>query len=743
MTTLTAPTVLSREASLDEPLQRLLEQCAITHPDMDLDLIARAYHFSKRHHEGHVRKSGEPYMVHPCQVAMTLIELHMDGATVAAGLLHDVAEDDPNVSIEQLEGEFGAEVASLVDGVTKIKDLTYQMNREERQVEYFRKMLMAIARDVRVVMIKLADRLHNMRTLSFMTPEKQIEISQETRDIYAPLAHRFGMAKIKSELEDLSFRYLEPEACEDISNQVDSHQEKREQLIHNIQQSLEAALREAGITATIKGRVKHLYSIYTKIQSRHKSFDEIYDLLALRVITDTVRDCYHAFGIIHNLYNPMFDRIKDYIARPKMNMYQSLHTTVVTPNGETVEIQIRTREMDRVAEVGIAAHWLYKENKAEKNSLARPMGWLQQWIDLQNQAENQEFMDLLRKELYPDSIYVFTPKGELKELPEGATALDFAFAIHTDIGFRCTGARINGRMAPLGAPLRSGDTVSILTSTHQKPNPHWIDLVKSPRAISKIRAWLKKATYDDMVELGSTLLDRELKRLKIRKKPPELLEEIAQGFGLPDVDHLYAAIGRGEHTAAQIGQKLVPVASAEEEEDKESFLVKFRDIVRKSTGGVKIRGVDNLMIRFAQCCQPVPGEAIRGFITRGRGVTIHRRDCRNITDDDMERILDVDWDVGENQSFLVGLRVLAMDRKGLLGDLSRTITDAGVNITNATMDTDEGMAVGRFTVEVSSLKELERLLRRIKKVKGVDVVERQSGTRTGKDALEPVEMDSQ
>jgi GTP pyrophosphokinase len=298
-------------------------------------------------------------------------------------------------------------------------------------------------------------------------------------------------------------------------------------------------------------------------------------------------------------------------------------------------------------------------------------------------------------------------------------------------------------MAPLGAPLRSGDTVSILTSTHQKPNPHWIDLVKSPRAISKIRAWLKKATYDDMVELGSTLLDRELKRLKIRKKPLELLEEIAQGFGLPDVDHLYAAIGRGEHTAAQIGQKLVPVASAEEEEDKESFLVKFRDIVRKSTGGVKIRGVDNLMIRFAQCCQPVPGEAIRGFITRGRGVTIHRRDCRNITDDDMERILDVDWDVGENQSFLVGLRVLAMDRKGLLGDLSRTITDAGVNITNATMDTDEGMAVGRFTVEVSSLKELERLLRRIKKVKGVDVVERQSGTRTGKDALEPVEMDSQ
>lgn len=718
--------------SADEQFQALLSQAVITNPDMDFDLIERAYAYSDQHHKGQSRKSGEPYLTHLTQVTLTLISLHLDAVTIAAGLLHDVVEDVEGITVEHLEKEFGPEVAALVDGVTKITGLTFQ-NREDRQAEYFRKMLLSMAKDIRIIMIKLADRLHNMRTLSYLEPEAIERIAAETQDIYAPLAHRFGMAKIKVELEDLSFKYLQPTAYRDIAEKVAQEREAREKYIEDIQQPLVEALKEAGVSATVKGRAKHFYSIHTKMQRRNKSFEDIYDLLAIRVITETVRDCYHVLGIIHTMYTPVFDRFKDYIAKPKMNMYQSLHTTVIALNGEMVEIQIRTKEMDRIAEVGIAAHWLYKENRMEANELDSRTVWLRQALDWQSEmTDPQEFMQFLRMDLYDDAIFVFTPKGDLKELPKDASALDFAFAIHTDIGLHCTGAKVNDRMVPLATPLNSGDTVMVFTSPRQTPSYHWLDIVKTSKAATKIRGWLKKATHEQSVALGEDLLGRELKRLKIKKKPLDDLADLAIGYGLPDVEHLHAAIGRGELAAAQVGQRLIP-AEPPEAPTKESMLTKFVDRVRRSTDGVKVRGIDNMMLRFAQCCQPVPGDPIVGFITRGRGVTIHRKDCKNIIDD-LDRRLPVDWDVDEQQSFMVGLNVCGYDRPGMLNDITKAITDSDINITHATMNASEGFADGTFTIEVQHLNQLEKVVKRIGRIKGVEEVRRTVGT--GKDGIE-------
>ena len=718
------------------PLQILLEQYAITHPeiesdkdlDLDLDIIERAYHFSEFHHGTQIRKSGEPYMVHCTQVVLTLIGLHLEAVTVAAGLLHDVVEDVEPVTIEQLGEEFGDEVAALVDGVTKITSLSFQ-NREDRQAEYFRKMLISMAKDVRIILIKLADRLHNMRTLSHLDSEKQYRIALETRDIYAPLAHRFGMAQIKSELEDLSLKYLDPEVYRDVTEKVAQKRGHRDQLIEEIRLPIIQALKDAGIEATVKGRAKHFYSIHTKMERRAKSFEEIFDLLALRVITDSVRDCYHALGIIHTLYTPVFDRFKDYISKPKMNMYRSLHTTIIASNGEMAEVQIRTREMDRIAEVGIAAHWLYKEERVESGVVKEQKNWLSEALDWQtDMTDPQEFMQHLRMDLYDDAIFVFTPKGDLQELPTGASTLDFAFAIHTDIGLHCSGAKINGSMVPLGTKLNNGDSVSIMTSTHQTPSSHWLDIVKTTKASSKIRAWFKKATLEQSVALGEDLLDSELKRLKInKKKAHEELEAVAKGYNLPDVSRLHAAIGRGEYAAAQVAQKLLPAEEISENfPPKKSVLTKFVERVRGSTSGVKVRGLDNLLIRFAKCCQPVPGDPIIGYITRGRGVSIHRKDCPNIVED-LERRIAVSWDVEKDQSFFVGLKVYGNDRTGLLGEISKTITDSDINITSATMKTADGLADGEFMIQVEHVNQLERVIRRIKKLKGVEQVERLFG----------------
>ena len=721
------------------PVQVLLEQYAISHPEIDsdealeaqLDLIERAYHFSTLHHAGQVRKSGEPFMVHCTQVVLTLIGLQLDAVTIAAGLLHDVVEDVEDVSIEQLAAEFGEEVAVLVNGVTKITGLSFR-SQEELQADYFRKMLVSMAKDVRVILIKLADRLHNMRTLSYLAEEKQQRISLETREIYAPLAHRFGMAKIKSELEDLSLKYISPEVYRDLASKLDQKRVERERLIDEIRQPIVKALKDAGIDATVNGRAKHFYSIYTKMQRRNRSFEEIYDLLALRVVTDSLPNCYHALGIIHTLYTPIFDRFKDYVSRPKMNMYQSLHTTVIASNSETAEIQIRTREMDRIAEVGIAAHWLYKEGHEEVHGDEERQDWLSQALDWQtDMTDPKEFMNYLRMDLYDDAIFVFTPRGDLKELPQGASVLDFAFAIHTDIGLHCSGAKVNGSIAPLASKLNNGDTVTIITSPHQTPSSYWLDIVKTTKASSKIRSWFKKATLEQSISLGEDLLERELKRLRIKRKISDDLEALAKEYGLPDSNRLYAAIGRGEYAATQIAQRLLPdEAEPEKKPPKESVLTRFVDRMRRSRGGVKVKGIDNLLIRFAQCCQPVPGDPIIGFITRGRGVTVHHKDCTNIVND-LERRLEVDWDVDKDQFFIVGLRVYGTDRPGLLNEISRTITDAGINITHAAMKTTDGLADGNFGIEVEHLSQFERLIVRIRKIKGVERVERESGVKQG------------
>ena len=721
------------------PVQVLLEQYAISHPEIDsdealeaqLDLIERAYHFSTLHHAGQVRKSGEPFMVHCTQVVLTLIGLQLDAVTIAAGLLHDVVEDVEDVSIEQLAAEFGEEVAVLVNGVTKITGLSFR-SQEELQADYFRKMLVSMAKDVRVILIKLADRLHNMRTLSYLAEEKQQRISLETREIYAPLAHRFGMAKIKSELEDLSLKYLSPEVYRDLASKLDQKRVERERLIDEIRQPIVKALKDAGIDATVNGRAKHFHSIYTKMQRRNRSFEEIYDLLALRVVTDSLPNCYHALGIIHTLYTPIFDRFKDYVSRPKMNMYQSLHTTVIASNSETAEIQIRTREMDRIAEVGIAAHWLYKKGHEEVHGDEERQDWLSQALDWQtDMTDPKEFMNYLRMDLYDDAIFVFTPRGDLKELPQGASVLDFAFAIHTDIGLHCSGAKVNGSIAPLASKLNNGDTVTIITSPHQTPSSYWLDIVKTTKASSKIRSWFKKATLEQSISLGEDLLEREMKRLRIKRKISDDLEALAKEYGLPDANRLYAAIGRGEYAATQIAQRLLPdEAEPEKEPTKESVLTRFVDRMRRSRGGVKVKGIDNLLIRFAQCCQPVPGDPIIGFITRGRGVTVHHKDCTNIVND-LERRLEVDWDVDKDQFFIVGLRVYGTDRPGLLNEISRTITDAGINITHAAMKTTDGLADGNFGIEVEHLSQFERLIVRIRKIKGVERVERESGVKQG------------
>ncbi|MBT5876279.1 MAG: bifunctional (p)ppGpp synthetase/guanosine-3',5'-bis(diphosphate) 3'-pyrophosphohydrolase [Candidatus Latescibacteria bacterium] len=723
MTTSTAQDILDH--STDEQFNVLMSQAAIMNPDMDFELLERSYTFSRDHHSGQERKSGAPYFDHCYHVALTLISLHLDSVTIAAGLLHDVVEDVEAVTLAHIKENFGEEVGDLVDGVTKIAGLTFQ-SREDRQAEYFRKMLVSMASDIRVIIIKLADRLHNMRTLESLKSEAIERIAIETRDIYAPLAHRFGMAKIKSELEDLSLKYLDPEKYEEIDEKVDDERETRERHLEEFQTPLEEALREAGIPAVVKGRAKHFYSIYSKMTRRGISFENIHDLLAVRVITESVRDCYHVLGIIHDQHSPMSGRFKDYIAKPKMNMYQSLHTTVIAENGRVVEVQIRTGEMDRVAEVGIAAHWLYKEDRTEMTDLDSRMAWLREALDWESEmTDSAEFMQFLRMDLYDDAIFIFTPNGDLKELPAGASALDFAFAIHTDIGLQCSGTKVNGRMVPLGTELSSGDTVEVFSSANRTPSYHWLDIVKTSKAKSKIRGFIKKATHDESAVLGEDLLNRELKRLKLGDTTREQIDEVAQAYGKPDSEHLYAAIGQGELTAAQVGHRLIPV-EAPAAPSKESVLAKLVDRVRRSTGGVKIRGVDNMMLRYAQCCQPVPGDPIVGFITRGRGVTVHRRDCKNIIDD-LERRLPLEWDVDERQAFLVGLNAFSHDRPGLLNDITKVLTDSGLNITHANIETIDGLANGIFTIEVQHLKQLEDVIKRVKRVKGVQKVRRTSG----------------
>ncbi len=695
--------------------------------NVDIPLLRRAYEFSDTAHAGQIRESGVPYIDHCHNVALILAEMHLDSATIAAALMHDVVEDT-HVTIEEIKEKFGEEIASLVDGVSKLSLVEFK-SREEQQVEYFRKMLLSMAKDIRVILIKLADRLNNMRTLQHLDESKRKRIAAETRDVYAPLAHRFGIAKIKTELEDLSLKFLEPEIYNDLVKKIELTREEREAYIETMIRSIKAAMTEAGIKAEVQGRAKHIDSIYHKIKIREVKFERIADLHAIRIIVRTKAECYHAMGVVHELWPPVREKFADYIASPKANNYQSLHTAIIAPgeNGENVvEVQIRTQDMHRIAENGIAAHWLYKEGRQQLDKSDRQMLWLRDILDWQKDLTNpSEFLEYLKIDLFADDIYVYTPQGEIKHLSAGATPLDFAFAVHTEVGLHCSGAKINNRISPLTTKLQSGDEVEILTSPHRHPSHDWLNIAATSQARAKIRRWLKQAGYKQAVELGKEILDNELKKARHPFPSDNDLLEAAQELSIKSVDSLFFALGNGDISPIQVTSKIVPV---KEKPESESIVEKVIERVRKERG-IKIEGMDNMMFRFARCCQPIPGEDVIGYITRGRGVSVHRVDCPHAHEllKQEERIVPVSWNVTDEQTFVVRLQVEVASRKNIILDITESIADSDTNVRGADIHISDTSSTGIIAVEVKNLSQLERVLKRIKKVKGVISVNRAPG----------------
>ncbi|MBA3918917.1 MAG: (p)ppGpp synthetase [Gemmatimonas sp.] len=694
---------------------------------LDHDLLVRAYRFSDVAHAGQVRHSGEPYVSHCVEVARILADLQLDTTTVACGLLHDIVEDT-DVSISDVEREFGAEVAQIVDGLTKIANLPMS-SREERQVENYRKLLLSIAKDARVILIKLADRLHNMRTLDWLAPEKRRRIAQETRDLYAPLAHRFGMAKVRWELEDLSFKHLEPEAYKTLARLVAAKRGEREALISQMKEPLEKRLAEAGIAdVEVTGRPKHLWSIYKKMQQRDRPYEDIYDLLAIRVIVPNVLECYHALGVIHDGWTPVQERIKDYIAQPKSNGYQSLHTTVFGPGRQLFEIQIRTRDMHRTADYGIAAHWLYKENTRNADELDRQLAWFRQVLELQLDAETPgEFLEFLKLDLYQDEIFVFTPTGDVIQLPKGATPLDFAFAVHSQVGARCAGAKVNGRIAPLSRELKNSETVEILTNPNAKPSRDWLAHVRTGKARHKIRQLLRLEERSSAMRLGREILERELRRRRLPKADDDKLQPVARLLKLKDTPQLIASVGAGDVHVMQVLKALHPeLESAPEPQEKPSTLERIVDRVRGTGKGIRIQGADGLLVRYAQCCQPVPGDNVVGYVTRGRGVSIHRGDCPNLLllAHEPERRLEIDWQEMAGERFVVRLAMEGTDRRGLYADVAAAVSATGTDIKSFELKTTDGKVTGSAMVEVENLAHLERIMKAARRVKGIAVVSR-------------------
>jgi guanosine-3',5'-bis(diphosphate) 3'-pyrophosphohydrolase len=697
---------------------------------LDHDLLIKAYQFSYQAHLGQKRFSGEDYVVHCVEVAKILAELQLDSVTVASGLIHDVVEDTA-VTVDEVEREFGHEIAEIVDGLTKIGTLPAHSS-QERQVENYRKLLLSIAKDARVIIIKLADRLHNMRTLEYLRPEKQRRIAQETRDLYAPLAHRFGMAKMRWELEDLAFKHLEPDEYKGLAKQVAQKRGERESLIAQMRDPLDEVLRAAGLTnVDVTGRPKHLWSIHKKMLKRQKPYDEIYDLLAIRVLVNSVPDCYHALGLIHDGWTPLQERIKDYIAQPKSNGYQSLHTTVFGPGRQLFEIQIRTRDMHRTAEFGIAAHWLYKtagqNNGAE--DLERHLSWFRQVLELQLDAKTpDEFLEVLKLDLYQDEIFVFTPTGDVIQLPKGATPIDFAFAVHTQVGLHCQGSKINGKIAPLSRPLKNSETVEILTAPAARPSRDWLAHVRTGRARSKIRQWLRHEEQETSQKLGREILDREVKRRRLTRPDDDDLELVAKELSLNDADHLMASIGQGDVNVWQALKILHPELETPDgpAQSRPSALERLVDRVRRGSKGVRIQGADGLMVRYAQCCQPVPGDPVVGYVTRGRGVSIHRGDCPNLLflAHEPERRLEIDWQEVEGERFTVRLTLEAYDRRGLYADVAAAVSATGTDIRSMELQTVDGRVTGSALVEVENLAHLERIMKAARRVKGVSEVAR-------------------
>ena len=694
---------------------------------LDHDLLVRAYRFSDVAHAGQVRHSGEPYVSHCVEVARILADLQLDTTTVACGLLHDIVEDT-DITVEDVEREFGGEIAQIVDGLTKIANLPMS-SREERQVENYRKLLLSIAKDARVILIKLADRLHNMRTLDWLAPEKRRRIAQETRDLYAPLAHRFGMAKVRWELEDLAFKHLEPDAYKTLAKMVAAKRGEREALIAQMREPLLKRLTEAGIAdVEVTGRPKHLWSIFKKMQQRDRPYEDIYDLLAIRVIVPNVLECYHALGVIHDGWTPLQERIKDYIAQPKSNGYQSLHTTVFGPGRQLFEIQIRTRDMHRTADYGIAAHWLYKENARNADELDRHLAWFRQILELQLDAETPgEFLEFLKLDLYQDEIFVFTPTGDVIQLPKGATPLDFAFAVHSEVGAHCAGAKVNGRIAPLSRELKNSETVEILTNPNAKPSRDWLAHVRTGKARHKIRQLLRLEERSSAMRLGREILERELRRRRLPKADDHDLYPIARLLKLKDAAHLIASVGAGDVHVLQVIKLLHPlVETAPEQPEKPSTLERIVDRVRGTGKGIRIQGADGLLVRYAQCCQPVPGDKVVGYVTRGRGVSIHRGDCPNLLllAHEPERRLEIDWQEMAGERFVVRLALEGTDRRGLYADVAAAVSATGTDIRSLELKTTDGKVTGAAMVEVENLAHLERIMKAARRVKGIAVVSR-------------------
>ncbi len=698
----------------------------ISYDRLDHELLVRAYKFSDVAHAGQVRHSGEPYVSHCIEVARILADLQLDTTTVASGLLHDIVEDT-DVTVEDVEREFGSEIAQIVDGLTKIANLPLS-SREERQVENYRKLLLSIAKDARVILIKLADRLHNMRTLDYLAPEKRRRIAQETRDLYAPLAHRFGMAKVRWELEDLAFKHLEPEAYKTLAKLVAAKRGEREQLIAQMREPLEKRLSEAGIAdVEVTGRPKHLWSIYKKMQQRDRPYEDIYDLLAIRVIVPNVLECYHALGVIHDGWTPVQERIKDYIAQPKSNGYQSLHTTVFGPGRQLFEIQIRTRDMHRTADFGIAAHWLYKESSRSADELDRQLAWFRQVLELQLDAETPgEFLEFLKLDLYQDEIFVFTPTGDVIQLPKGATPLDFAFAVHTQVGAHCAGAKVNGRIAPLSRELKNSETVEILTNPNAKPSRDWLSHVRTGRARHKIRQMLRLEERSSAMRLGREIIERELRRRRLPKIDDHGLQPVAKLLKVKDATHLIASIGAGDVHVMQVLKALHPDLETAEPVQKQSTLERIVDRVRGTSKGIRIQGADGLLVRYSQCCQPVPGDQVVGYVTRGRGVSIHRGDCPNLLllAHEPERRLDIDWREMAGERFIVRLAMEGTDRRGLYADVAAAVSATGTDIKSLELKTIDGRVTGSAMVEVENLAHLERIMKAARRVKGIAAVSR-------------------
>ena len=708
----------------------LLEKVRDYNPDADLELLRRAYVFSALEHKGQVRHSGEPYLVHPLEVATILTEMKMDVVTIAAGLLHDVVEDTLTTT-ERIEALFGKEVSHLVEGVTKISAITFSSS-EERQAENFRKMLLAMVDDIRVILVKLADRLHNMRTLKFLPEERRQRIAQETLDIYAPIANRLGMSKVKNELEELSFRFLEPDAYEALKARVERRRKASEDVVEDLKRTIIAKLHEAQVPVVeVDGRTKRLFSIHLKLRRQKIDLDRVYDFVALRIITKSVKDCYAALGIIHQTWSPVPGRIKDFIAMPRPNGYQSLHTSVISEGGFPFEVQIRTEEMHLRAEEGIAAHWKYKEGRVGSASDEPYFAWLRQLLEWQQEVRDpQEFIQNLKIDLYPEEVYTFTPRGQVKPLPRGATPVDFAYSIHTDVGNQCVGARVNGRMVPLRTPLKNGDIVEIITQTKHNPSRDWLNFVVTSRAKNKIKHYLEGEEKARAVDVGRRLLEKELRRFDVNVRAlleDAELQRAAVASGLSKADEMLAAIGFGRLQARQVIDKLVPA-----EDLKERPTTGVVSAVRRALSGdgekIKVRGADDMLVVRARCCNPIRGEKIVGYITRGKGVSVHSVNCPNIGNllYTQDRRIDVEWDrSADSGGYTVDLMVAVEDRKGLLAEISSKIADVNTNITNIEAKSQDGhLDRINMTLEIRDLKHLEKVVKSLRKVSGVLDVER-------------------